>query len=48
MLEILPTVCMWLVYGVAGMFLVLASIMALGCIIYPFYILFEGIRRKLL
>ena len=48
MIEILPTIAMWLVYGVAGMFLVLAGIAALGAIIYPFYILFEGIRRKLL
>jgi hypothetical protein len=45
---VLPTIAMWLVYGMAGMFLVLAAICALGAIIYPFYILFEGIRRKLL
>jgi hypothetical protein len=48
MIDILPTIAMWLVYGMAGMFLTLASICAVGCIIYPFYILFEGIRNKLL
>ena len=48
MIEILPTIAIGLVWSVAGMFLVLASIAALGAIIYPFYILFEGIRRKLL
>jgi len=47
-IDILPTIAMWLVYGVAGMFLVLAGIAALGAIIYPFYILLEGIRNKLL
>jgi len=47
-IEVLPTIAMWLIYGMAGMFLVLAGIAALGAIIYPFYILFEGIRNKLL
>lgn len=47
-IDILPTIAMWLVYGMAGMFLVLAAICAVGAIIYPFYILFEGIRNKLL
>jgi hypothetical protein len=47
-IEILPTIAMWLIYGMAGMFLVLAAICGLGAIIYPFYILFEGIRNKLL
>ena len=45
---ILPTIATWLVWGVAGMFFTLASICAVGAIIYPFYILFDGIRRKLL
>ena len=40
------TLLLWLVWGVAGMFLTLASIMAVSCIIYPFYILFEGIKNK--
>ena len=48
MIEVLPTIAMWLVYGMAGMFLVLAAICGLGAIIYPFYILLEGIRNKLL
>jgi hypothetical protein len=48
MVEVMPTIAMWLVWGLAGMFLVLAGIAALGAIIYPFYILFEGIRHKLL
>ena len=48
MIEVLPTIAMWLVYGVASMFLTLAAVAALGAIIYPFYILFEGIRNKLL
>lgn len=48
MIEVLPTIAMWLVYGVAGMFLTLAAIAALGAIIYPFYLLFEGIRNNLL
>ena len=48
MIDILPTIAMWLIYGVAGMFLTLASIACLGAIIYPFYLIFEGIRRKLL
>jgi len=47
-IDILPTIALWLVWGMAGMFLVLAGIAALGAIIYPFYILFEGIRNKLL
>ena len=46
MIDILPTIATWLVWGVAGMFLTLASICALGCIIYPFYIIFEGIKNK--
>ena len=48
MIDILPTIATWLVWGLAGMFLVLAGIAALGAIIYPFYMIFEGIRRKLL
>jgi len=46
--SILPTIALWLAWGMAGMFLTLSGIMALGCIIYPFYMIFEGIRRKLL
>jgi len=48
MIDILPTIALWLAWGMAGMFLTLSGIMALGCIIYPFYMIFEGIRRKLL
>ncbi len=48
MIEVLPTIALWLVWGMAGMFLVLAGIAALGAIIYPFYKIFERIRRKLL
>ena len=48
MIDILPTIAMWLIYGVAGMFLTLASICALGAIIYPFYLIFIGIRDNLL
>lgn len=48
MIEILPTIALWLSYGVAAMFLTLAAVMAIACIIYPLSILFEGIKRKLL
>ena len=48
MIDILPTITMWLIYGVAGMFLTLASICAVGAIVYPFYLILDGIRRKLL
>ena len=48
MIEVLPTIATWLVWGVAGMFFTLAGIMAVGCVIYPFYILCEGIRKNLL
>ena len=48
MLEILPTIALWLTWGVAGMFLTLAVIITLGAIIYPFYMIFDGIRRNLL
>ena len=47
-MKVLPAIALWLVWGMAGMFLVLAGIAALGAIIYPFYILFEEIRHKLL
>ena len=42
----ISTLVMWLVWSVAGMFLTLASICAVGCVIYPFYIIFEGIKNK--
>ena len=48
LMEVINLVGMWLVYGVASMFLTLAAIMAVGCIIYPFYVIFEGIKNKLL
>jgi len=48
MIEWLPIIATWLVWGVAGMFFTLAAIMAIACIIYPFSILFEGIRKNLL
>ena len=48
MIEVLPTIAMWLLYGLAGMFLTLAAIITLGAIIYPFYMIFDGIRRNLL
>ena len=48
MIDILPTIALWLSYGVAAMFLTLAGIMAIACVIYPLSILFEGIKRKLL
>jgi hypothetical protein len=47
-IEVLPTIAMGLVYGVAGMFLTLAGICGLGAIIYPILMLFEEIRNKLL
>ena len=47
-MEVMNLVGMWLVYGVASMFLTLAAICGIGAIIYPFYILFEGIKNKLL
>jgi len=48
MIEVLPTIAIWLAWGMAGMFLTLSAICALGAIIYPFYMIFDGIRRKLL
>ena len=48
MIEWLPTIATWLVWGVAGMFFTLAGIMAVGCVIYPLYPLFDGIRKNLL
>ena len=48
MIEVLPIIATWLVWGVAGMFFTLAAIMAIACIVYPFSILFEGIKKKLL
>lgn len=48
MLEVMPTIAMWLVYGVSAMFLTLASICAIACIIYPFALLFKGIKENLL
>ena len=47
MIEWLPTIATWLVWGVAGMFFTLAGIMAVGCVIYPFYTILEEIRNKL-
>ena len=37
-----------IVYGLAGMFLTLSAIIAVAGVIYPFYVLFEGIKNKLL
>ena len=48
MLEVMTIVATGLVWAVAGMFLVLSAIIALAAVIYPFHILFEGIKRKLL
>jgi len=48
MFEIMTTIATGLVYAVAGMFLLLSAIIALAAVIYPFYILFEGIKNKLL
>ena len=45
-IEILPTIAVWLGYGLASMVLTLVAIIAVGGIIYPFYILLEGIRHK--
>jgi len=47
-MEVLMLIGGYLVYGVAAMFLTLSAIMALGAIIYPFYMIFEGIKNKLL
>ena len=44
MIELMQFVGQWLVYGVAGMFLTLASICGLGAVIYPFYMIWEGFR----
>ena len=38
----------YLVYGVSAMFLTLVAICAVCCIFYPFVLLFEGIKNKLL
>ena len=48
MIEILPTIAVWMLYGGVAMVLTLVAIITVGTIIYPFYILFEGIRNKLL
>jgi len=47
-IEILPTIAVWMLYGGVAMVLTLVAICTVGAIIYPFYILFEGIRNKLL
>jgi len=48
LMEVMMFIGTWLVWGLAGMFLTLSAICALGAIIYPFYMIFEGIRNKLL
>ena len=48
MLEVLPTIALWLLYGVAGMFFTLAAIISAGAIIYPFYMIWKGIKENLL
>ena len=48
MTDMLMFIGTWLVWGVAGMFLTLASICALGAIIYPFYIIWDGFRNNTL
>ena len=48
MVEIITTIVTGLVWMLAGMFLLLSAIIALAAVIYPFYILFEGIKEKLL
>ena len=47
-MQIMETIALWLIWGVAGMFLTLAAICALGCILYPFYIIWKGIKEELL
>ena len=47
-IEILPTIAVWMLYGGVAMVLTLVAICTVGAIIYPFYILFERIRHKLL
>jgi hypothetical protein len=48
MIDILPTIALWLLYGVAGMFFTLAAIVSAGAIIYPFYMIWKGIKENLL
>ena len=48
MIDILPTLVIWLSYGLAAMFLTASAIMAIGCVVYPILILLKAIRRKLL
>ena len=48
LMEVMMLVGSYLVYGVAAMFLTLSAICALGAIIYPFYMIFEEIKNKLL
>ena len=48
LMEVMMLLGGYLVYGVAAMFLTLSAICALGAIIYPFYMIFDGIRNKLL
>ena len=48
MVEVITILATGLVWMLAGMFLLLSAIIALAAVIYPFYILFEGIKNKLL
>jgi hypothetical protein len=40
--ELMAVVILGLIYGVSGMFFLLASVAAIGAIIYPFYIIFNN------
>ena len=46
--SVLPIIALWLLWVMMWVFLILTSICAVGAIIYPFYLIFDGIRRKLL
>ena len=48
LMELLTIIATGLVWALAGMFLLLSAIIALAAVIYPFHVLFEGIKNKLL
>lgn len=48
MIDILPTLVIWLSYGLAAMFLTASAIMAIGCVVYPIFCILKAIKKNLL
>ena len=45
MIDILPTLVIWLSYGLAAMFLTASAIMAIGCVVYPIFCILNAIKK---